>query len=97
MLSKIQSRIIGLTVSLLDAMKLMDNLKVKTLFVMKEDHFEGIITIGDIQRAIISNISLKEPVSRILNKNKIYGYQSEGKRASVRRCVLTISRIRVAA
>lgn len=78
MLSKIQSRIIGLTVSLLDAMKLMDNLKVKTLFVLQDEHFEGIITLGDIQRAIINNIDLKEPVSRILVKDKIYGYQSEG-------------------
>ena len=78
MLNNIQSRIVSLTASLLDAMKQMDDVKVKTLFVMKEDHFEGIITIGDIQRAIISNISLKEPVSRILNKDKVYGYQSEG-------------------
>lgn len=64
--------------SLLDAMKQMDAIMVKTLFVMFDERFEGLITIGDIQRAIINNITLKEPVSRILNKNKIYGYQSEG-------------------
>lgn len=79
MFDKISNRVISPSVSLLDAMKQMDEVKVKTLFVMKNDHFEGIITIGDIQRAIINNIALKEPVSRILNKNKIYGYQSEGK------------------
>ena len=59
-------------------MKQMDEAKVKILLVFEEEHFEGLITIGDIQRAIINNIALKEPVSRILNKNKIYGYQSEG-------------------
>lgn len=78
MLNNIQSRIVSLTASLLDAMKLMDDVKVKTLFVFRENHFEGIITLGDIQRAIINNIDLKDPVSRILDKDKIYGYQSEG-------------------
>ena len=77
-ISKIQERIISPSASLLDAMKQMDQVKVKTLLVFSDEHFEGLITIGDIQRAIIKNIALKEPVSRILNKNKIYGYQSEG-------------------
>lgn len=78
MLNKIKDRVISPYVSLLDAMKQMDEVKVKTLLVLCDEHFEGILTIGDIQRAIIHNIALKEPVSRILNKNKIYGYQSEG-------------------
>lgn len=78
MIERIQSRIISPAASLLDAMKQMDEAKVKMLLVFDTDHFEGLITIGDIQRAIINNIALKEPVNRILNKNKIYGYQSEG-------------------
>ena len=78
MIEKIKSRIISSSASLLDAMKLMDEVKVKTLFVLNNEHFEGIITLGDIQRAIINNIALKEPVSCILDKDKIYGYQSEG-------------------
>ena len=77
-ISKIQERVIAPSVSLLDAMKQMDEVKVKILLVFSGEHFEGLITIGDIQRAIIKNIALKEPVCRILNKNKIYGYQSEG-------------------
>ena len=75
---KIKDRSINPSTSLLDAMKRMDEIMVKTLFVLNEEHFEGIITLGDIQRAIINNIALKEPVSRILKKNKIYGYISEG-------------------
>lgn len=78
MIGKIKSRIIAPSASLLDAMKQMDEVKVKILLVFSEEHFEGLITIGDIQRAIIKNIALREPVSRILNKKKIYGYQSEG-------------------
>ena len=77
MIEKIKSRIISPSASLLEAMKLMDEVKVKTLFVLQGEHFEGIITLGDIQRAIINNIALKEPVNRILDKDKIYGYQSE--------------------
>lgn len=77
-ISKINERIISSFTSLLDAMKKMDDIKVKTLFVFDNEHFEGIVTLGDIQRAIINNIALKDPVSRILNKNKVYGYQAEG-------------------
>ncbi len=78
MIERIKSRIISPSASLLDAMKQMDKVKVKILLVFEDNHFGGLITIGDIQRAIINNIALKEPVSHILNKNKIYGYQSEG-------------------
>ena len=78
MIDKIQERIIAPSASLLDAMKQMDQVKVKILMVFNKNHFEGLLTIGDIQRAIIKNIDLKEPVCCILNKNKIYGYQSEG-------------------
>lgn len=59
-------------------MKLMDEIAVKTLFVFDQDHFVGIVTIGDIQRAIIRNIPLKESVGSILDKNKVYGFVSEG-------------------
>lgn len=78
MIERIKDRIVSLSDSLLDAMKRMDAIKVKTLFVFNDEQFEGIITIGDIQRAIINNIALKEPVGRILSKKKIYGYLLEG-------------------
>lgn len=78
MLKRIENRIILPSASLLSAMKLMDEIMVKTLFVLSGEHFEGIITLGDIQRAIIKNVALQEPVSLVLDKNKIYGNQSEG-------------------
>lgn len=76
--NKIEKRTINLNASLLEAMKIMDEIKAKTLFVFNKEHFEGLITLGDIQRAIIKNIALTEPVSRILNKKKVYGYVAEG-------------------
>lgn len=75
---KIEHLIIGTNTTLIEALRKMDAEKVKTLFVFAKELFEGIITLGDIQRAIINNIALKEPIDRILNKDKIYGYQTEG-------------------
>lgn len=78
MIDRIKTRIIAPSTSLLESMKLMDEIMVKTLFVLNNEKFEGIITLGDIQRAIINNIALKEPVCKILDKNKVYGHQAEG-------------------
>ncbi len=64
--------------SLLDALKTMDAQKVKTLFVYSDNHFEGILTVGDIQRAIISKKALDGPVSSIIDRDKVYGYIGEG-------------------
>ena len=81
MFKDVSNRIVTLNTTLLDAMKTMDTQKVKTLFVFDGEHFEGLLTLGDIQRAIIKNIALTEPVSRILNKKKVYGYVAEGEDA----------------
>lgn len=81
MIEKISHRIISPSASLLDAMKTMDTQMVKTLFVFDGERLEGLLTLGDIQRAIIKNIALTEPVSRILNKKKVYGYVAEGEDA----------------
>ena len=77
MFEKIKQRIIVISATLLDAMKQMDTQKVKTLFVFEGNHFEGLLTLGDIQRAIIKNIALSERIRTILNKDKIYGYVNE--------------------
>ncbi|MBO7617442.1 MAG: nucleotidyltransferase family protein [Bacteroidales bacterium] len=77
MLTKIKPRIIAPDRSLLTAMKQMDAGGVKTLFVFRDNQFEGLLTIGDIQRAIIKNITLSTPISAILDKNKVYGFVSE--------------------
>lgn len=63
--------------TLLAALKTMDEQKVKTLFVFDEGRFEGLFTLGDVQRAIIKNIGLDKNVSAILDRGKIYGYKTE--------------------
>jgi dTDP-glucose pyrophosphorylase len=77
MIGRIQARVIAPNCSLLAAMKQMDAGGFKTLFVFWDNKFVGLLTIGDIQRAIIRGISLSAPVSAILDKNKVYGFVSE--------------------
>ena len=79
MIEKIKQRVVSLSDSLLDAIKRMDEIKVKMLFVFEGEHFEGIITIGDIQRAIIRNVPLKESLSTIIGKKKKYATPDESK------------------
>ncbi len=65
------------SVSIINAMKQMDHVGMKTLCVFHNECFIGILTIGDIQRAIINSIPLSDPVCGILDKNKVYGYDKE--------------------
>lgn len=71
-LEKIKNRIIAPDNSILSAMKKMDEIKMKILFIYADGKFEGILTLGDIQRAIIKGYSLTEEVGKILDNNKIY-------------------------
>ncbi len=66
------SRIIDIAENIITALKKMDSEKTKTLFVFSNNHFKGMLTIGDIQRAIIKNINLNDSIGNILDVNKIY-------------------------
>ena len=77
---RIIQRIINPEVPILYALKKMDELDVKSLIVSRSDvALVGILSIGDIQRAIIKNISLSEHVSSILRANPrvLFNEQSE--------------------
>ncbi len=74
----IEKRSIQETKSILEALKLMDSSKAKLLFVFNNNKFEGLLTIGDIQRAILQDVNLADSVSSILDKNKIYASVDEG-------------------
>ena len=76
-LTKIQKRIINSTNTLIQALKQMDERGVKLLFVFENDKFLGILTIGDIQRAIIRNVDMNSTVASILDRNKIYARISD--------------------
>ena len=71
-LTKIQKRVISSSSTLIQALTQMDERGVKLLLVFENDKFLGILTIGDIQRAIIKNVDMKSSVLSILDKKKIY-------------------------
>ena len=59
---------ISKTASILSALRKMDVGKVKLLLVMDNGKFYSLLSIGDIQRAIIANVSLDKPIEGILRK-----------------------------
>lgn len=73
----IEKRSIQETKSILDALKLMDSSKTKLLFVFKNNKFEGILTIGDIQRAILQDANLTSSIQTILDRDKVYANEEE--------------------
>lgn len=74
---RIEKRSISSSDSLLASLKQMDTQKVKMLFVFENKHFVSILTIGDIQRAIVKNIALDTPVSQVVRHNKRFAYVGE--------------------
>lgn len=71
MISKIHKLTINPTITILTAMKLMDELKKKLLIVISGDKFIGLISIGDIQRALIKNHRLSDMISSIMRNDYI--------------------------
>jgi dTDP-glucose pyrophosphorylase len=69
---RIKSRTLKKGSTLLDALKLMDHTKSKLLLVFHDEHFIGLLSIGDIQRAIIHNLSLETPVETVLRDDIVY-------------------------
>ncbi len=69
LLSKIDGRVIDKSASMRDALKLMDKLDKKLLLVLENNNYKSILSIGDIQRAIIKNVDLCERIENILREN----------------------------
>ena len=64
-----KNRVIGPRGTLLDALKQMDRNDSKLLMIIDGKKFTGIISVGDVQRAIIKNIPLSEPVVNAMRSN----------------------------
>ena len=75
--AKIQDRIVDSQLTIKSALKKMDDVRSKLLFVFNAERFDCIITIGDIQRAIINNVEISRPISEILDRNKIYAKDTD--------------------
>ena len=73
----IQNRSLQLKVSIVQALKKMDEVKVKLLLIFDRNNFVSILTIGDIQRAIIAGTKLTCSISKIIDTNKKFASPSE--------------------
>lgn len=76
-LAKIKNRAIQSSTTVLQSLKKMDEVKVKMLFVFEGEQFLSILTIGDIQRAIIKGIDMNEPITAILDTKKKFAAPNE--------------------
>ncbi|MDO9256304.1 MAG: nucleotidyltransferase family protein [Bacteroidales bacterium] len=65
MKSKIKELFVFKNSSIIFALKQMDSIGRKLLIVLEDDKYVGLLSIGDIQRAIIKNIDLNLHVSSI--------------------------------
>jgi dTDP-glucose pyrophosphorylase len=62
----LRNRIIANDATLLEALKKMDALNKKSLIVLSGNNYSGLLSAGDIQRAIIQNRPLETKVSEVL-------------------------------
>jgi dTDP-glucose pyrophosphorylase len=62
---------IDINTNILTAMKFMDEISRKLLIVATGDKYIGLLSVGDIQRAIINNHELTEGVTTIMRKDYI--------------------------
>lgn len=78
---KLKERISNISIakeaSLLMALHQMDQTQKHLLFVFDADLYVSLISIGDIQRAIIKGVSLKTPVYKILRKSIRTAYEKD--------------------
>ena len=64
--------------SILEAMQVINNNSKKVCFVVGDENtLEGVLTDGDIRRAILLGNELQNPVSKILVKDYVYGQEQE--------------------
>lgn len=76
-MNKPQKLYIDLRATLTEALKKMDSERTKLLIVGDPHNFHGLLSIGDLQRAMINNIELKSPISNILRKDVIVASPEE--------------------
>lgn len=75
---KIKQRVVDAHLTLIQTMDLMNQMRMKSFLVFKDSVFLGIITNGDLQRAIIAKTPFDTPIERIVdNSTKVYAKENE--------------------
>ena len=65
----LKERTIAYNATIIEALKRMDELDKKLLIVMHGNIFYGLVSVGDLQRAIIQNKALDTRISEVIRKN----------------------------
>lgn len=84
-----RKRNIEFNASMLEALKLMDKLDVKLLIVFNKSSYVGLLSIGDIQRAIIQNKNFNTKISEIL-RNEVIIANSDDSIDSIKKMMLEL-------
>lgn len=72
---RIKKKIVSSDMSLIQTMRLMDTNLTKSLLVFSNGWFEGMITNGDLQRAIIAKVPFDTPIKKLIdNATKTYAH-----------------------
>ena len=75
---RIKKRIITSDKTIIQTMKIMDDAYTKLLLVFDGDDFLGIITNGDLQRAIIANTPFDTPIGKIVSRDgKLFAHKGD--------------------
>jgi dTDP-glucose pyrophosphorylase len=75
---RIKKKIISSGKTIIQTMKLMDEACTKLFLVFDGEKFLGIITNGDLQRAIIAHIPFDMPIQQIVsNKGKLFAHEGD--------------------
>lgn len=78
-LKDIQNRFIHADRTILHSMKKMDSINAKLLLVFTQGKFTGVLSIGDIQKAIISNLSMDTTINNIIRKDFVFASITDDK------------------
>ena len=79
-LKGIQDRIIQIDSTLLQSLKRMDDSGTKLLLVFDHEKFKGVLSIGDIQKAIIANKPMDNSISEIIRDDFVYAKISDDRK-----------------
>ena len=77
---RIKKKIVDGAETLIQTMKKMDEGFTKSLIVFDKERFVGIITNGDLQRAIIAKVPFDMPIIKVVNNaNKCYAHNGDNR------------------
>lgn len=72
---RIQKKIVSAEKTIIQTMKMMDEACTKLFLVFDGEKFLGIITNGDLQRAIIAHVPFETPIGKLVNrKGKLFAH-----------------------